>query len=220
MDGGTFDRLTKVAVQTSRRGFLGALMGVVMTVNLVPGRDTRAQSGGGVVLGGACMTTADCQQATPGMCMTTAVCGDNGFASDGPLSCCTENCCQSDADCCGDLRCAPTYETGWRCRLPPFPTRSAGQVCTSNSDCFSWPGRFAQYVDQRCQCRDPYRPMPEPPEISYIPDRKAAHLCRNRPSTMLRPLWTNGQHHGHRTSDRMPGRRIGSRRARRRPSWA
>ena len=90
MDGVTFDRLTKVAVQTSRRGFLGALLGIVMTAKLDSGRDTRAQSGGLVVLGGTCTTTADCEQGTVGMCTWTAVCGDNGFPSDGPLTCCTE----------------------------------------------------------------------------------------------------------------------------------
>src|SRR5215212_5134274 len=110
MDALTFDRLTKLVGETSRRACLRALIGVVMTARLAPARKTRAQSGGLVVLGGTCMTTADCEQDTPGMCTMTAICGDNGFPSDGPLTCCTETCCQSDADCCGDMRCASTYE--------------------------------------------------------------------------------------------------------------
>ena len=131
MDGVTFDRLTKVAVQTSRRGFLGALLGVVMTAKLDPGRDTRAQSGGLVVLGGTCTTTADCEQDTPGMCTM-----DRGLrrqrvpfgrsahllhrgtaASLMPIVVAT----------CGAAR---RMMRGC-CRLPPFPTRAAGQVCTS-----------------------------------------------------------------------------------------
>jgi hypothetical protein len=76
MGGVTFDRLTKVAVQTSRRGFLGALLGILMTAKLHSGRDTRAQSRGLVVLGGKCTTTADCAGHV-GKCTWTAVCGDD-----------------------------------------------------------------------------------------------------------------------------------------------
>jgi hypothetical protein len=71
------------------------------------------------------------------------------------------------------MRCAFTYEMRL-CRHPPFPTRAAGQICTSTSDCFYFPGCFAECVNQRCQCRQPYSAMPEPPEITYIPDSEAA----------------------------------------------
>jgi hypothetical protein len=174
MDALTFDRLTKLASESSRRAFLRALIAGVMTARLAPISETRAQSGGLVVLGGTCTTTTDCEQRPPGMCTWTAVCGDNGFPSDGPLTCCTENCCQSDADCCGDLRCAPAYDIGSYCQQPPFPTRAAGQICTSHSDCLYWPGCYAECVNQRCKCTVFNTQMPEPPEIAYIPDSEAA----------------------------------------------
>ena len=75
-----------------------------------------------------------------------AICSDNGFTADGELNCCAnDGCCETDADCCGDLRCAAGYEVcpgsarGRRCRR-----RAVGQICTSNYDCFSWPGCFAR----------------------------------------------------------------------------
>jgi hypothetical protein len=71
------------------------------------------------------------------------------------------------------MRCAFQYESSL-CRLPPFPTRAAGQSCTSDSDCFYWPGCSAQCVNQRCKCTVFTAEMPEPPDITYIPDSEAA----------------------------------------------
>lgn len=175
MDAEAFDRLAKRASGKSRRDVLRMLIGTAAA--LVPLR-AQAQPGVVVVLGGVCMTNEECQQGSPDVCPETdVVCADNGFTADGLHTCCTDGCCQSDADCCGDMRCAPVYEFGPRCRFPPFPTRSAGQVCASNSDCFHWPGCFAECIGQRCQCREPYRPIPEPPEISLIPDTEAAMVA-------------------------------------------
>ena len=174
MDGATFDRLTRHGIGRSRRDFVRVLICLVMGVTLAPLRKARAQSEGMVVLGGACTGTEDCQQVTMGWCPSEAICDDNGFSADGPLTCCTYGCCQSDADCCGDMRCAPAYEHGPRCMLPPFPTRSAGQICATNSDCFYWPGCEAACVNQQCRCQGQWaRPLVEPPEISYIPDSDA-----------------------------------------------
>lgn len=64
------------------------------------------------------------------------ICADNGFASDGVLNCCSEkmNPCDSDADCCGDLRCA-WGEICNMCQPAPIPTRSIGQMCLADAEC-------------------------------------------------------------------------------------
>jgi hypothetical protein len=105
-----------------------------------------------------------------------AICADNGFTGDGELNCCAnDGCCETDADCCGDLRCAVGYEIcpGF-CTRPPVPTRAVGQVCTSNYDCFSWPGCFARCEDQRCTCTVSPALVTENPDLPDIPDPEAA----------------------------------------------
>ncbi len=84
-----------------------------------------------MALGGVCLETAECIQ------IIGVMCGDNGFVSDGPLNCCTDGLqCQSDADCCGDMRCGPQHVTTM-CMMPPFPTRGLGMPCTSHGDCLT-----------------------------------------------------------------------------------
>ena len=53
-------------------------------------------------------------RARAGVWTMTAVCGDNGVPSDGPLTCSTEHCWQTDVDCYNAMRCAPTSKSGHR----------------------------------------------------------------------------------------------------------
>ena len=109
-------------------------------------------------------------------CRAKRSAADNGFTADGELNCCAnDGCCETDADCCGDLRCAVGYEIcpGF-CTRPPIPTRAVGQVCTSNYDCFSWPGCFARCEDQRCTCTVTPALVTEHPDAPDIPDSEAA----------------------------------------------
>jgi hypothetical protein len=142
-------------------------------------REVWAQPEGPDTLGGACTSNDECSQpeGLVPFCSMTITCADNGFSSDRPKVCCSDGCCRTDAACCGELRCAPTYEPGPSCEFPPYPTRAAGQICTSNGDCFHWPGCEAACVNQRCRCQGRWaRPLAEPPEISFIPEDDVALL--------------------------------------------
>jgi hypothetical protein len=173
MEASAFDRLTRMASGGSRRDFVRVLVGAIAAAQMTPERVALAQSSGSVAPGGLCSTSADClQQEMHG----EAICADNGFGSDGDLNCCAnDGCCETDADCCGDLRCAVGYEIcpGF-CTRPPIPTRRVGQVCTSNYDCFSWPGCFARCEDQRCTCTVTPALVAERPDTPDIPDSEAA----------------------------------------------
>src|SRR5918994_4797747 len=173
MEASTFDQLTRTAIGGSRRDFVRMLVAAVAAAHVTPDRVGLAQASGIVAPGGLCSTSADClQQEMHG----EAICADNGFGSDGELNCCAnDGCCETDADCCGDLRCAVGYEIcpGF-CTRPPMPTRAVGQVCTSNYDCFSWPGCFARCEDQRCVCTVTPALVAERPDTPDIPDSEAA----------------------------------------------
>ena len=173
MEASTFDRLTRMAFGGSRRNFLRGLVAAATAAHMIPGRAALAQSSGIVPLGGRCSSAADCIQHEM---QGEAICADNGFASDGDLNCCAnDGCCETDADCCGDLRCAVAYEicAGF-CMRPPMPTRAVGQVCTSNYDCFNWPGCFAHCEHQRCTCTVSPPLVDERTDLPDIPDPEAA----------------------------------------------
>ncbi|MDP9364714.1 MAG: hypothetical protein M3Q10_10910 [Chloroflexota bacterium] len=134
MDGGRFDDLTRsVAGGLSRRRMLRSVAGgsVAGLVALVRGGRAAGQEAS-LPLGGACAATAQCRQDQMG----TAVCADNGIAADGALTCChVSGCCGSDADCCGDLLCAPTGDVCSVCLRPPFATKFVGDPCADSSEC-------------------------------------------------------------------------------------
>jgi hypothetical protein len=177
MDGAAFDRLTRLVSRFSRRDVARALLFAATAVPLTPVPAAVAQSEGLVALGGACTSSADCRQHEM---QGEAVCADNGFASDGELNCClNQGCCATDADCCGDLRCATGGEFCNVCAQPPFPTRGDGQVCTSDFDClFNYGCQPAGCVEQRCRCFDESSPnySPERPDVPDFPDADAAML--------------------------------------------
>jgi hypothetical protein len=173
MEASTFDRLTRLACGASRRDFVRVALAAATTLRMPSIRVAHAQSSGIVALGGICSTSAECAQHEM---QGEAFCADNGFTADGALNCCAnDGCCETDADCCGDLRCAVAYEVcpGF-CTRPPMPTRAVGQVCTSNYDCFSWPGCFARCQDQRCTCTVTPALVSENPNQPDIPDSEAA----------------------------------------------
>jgi hypothetical protein len=173
MEASTFDQLIRTASGGSRRDFVRLLVTAVAAARMTPDRVALAQSSGVVPLGGLCSRSADCKQQEM---QGEAICADNGFTSDGDLNCCAnDGCCETDADCCGDLRCAVGYEIcpGF-CTRPPIPTRAVGQVCTSNYDCFSWPGCFARCEDQHCTCTVTPALVAERPDAPDIPDSEAA----------------------------------------------
>jgi hypothetical protein len=173
MEPSTFDRLTRMAGGGSRRDFVRVALAAAAALRMTPTRVAQAQSSGIVALGRICSTSADCAQHEM---QGEAICSDNGFTADGELNCCAnDGCCETDADCCGDLRCAAGYEVcpGF-CTRPPMPTRAVGQICTSNFDCFSWPGCFAHCQDQRCACTVTPALVTENPDLPDIPDSEAA----------------------------------------------
>jgi hypothetical protein len=161
---------------SSRRDLVRVLLGVAAAILLGPLQRARALADPFAVLGAPCATDAECPQPQEpmGMCSMTVACAENGFPSDGPRVCCSDGCCQSDDDCCGDMRCAPGYEGGGHCTVPPFPTRSAGQPCASNSDCRHWPGCWAECVSHHCKCSDPIGPYADAPPTASLPDDDAA----------------------------------------------
>lgn len=153
MDSISFDRLARRVATSSRRHLLRLSIGAAFGPLFAPARLGRAQSGGLADVGGSCAMTAECRQAEMQM---GAVCAANGFTSDGERNCCLERgCCRSDADCCGDLRCAPTGDVCSVCRRPPFPTRVVGQVCLSDQDCLAAPAVDIACIDGRCTCLGP-----------------------------------------------------------------
>lgn len=170
MDGAMFDRLARIVSGVTRRGVLRALIFAATAIRLTPVRIARAELEGVVVLGGECSSAGECRQQDM---QAEAICADNGFTADGALNCCVENgCCVSDADCCGDLRCAPTGDVCSVCRMPPFPTRSRGQLCASDDECIPSVICTVACIDDRCTCPD----LPEQaaadgsPALPDVPD--------------------------------------------------
>ena len=150
MDDPRFDTLARLwANGVDRRWVLRALTGATAAAMLARtwGGLARAQDDG-LPLGGVCASTDQCRRGD----MATVICADNGIAADGPLNCCVDRgCCGSDADCCGDLRCAPTPDVCSVCAFPPFPTRFLGETCDSPADCVpSVVYRGVSCVEGRC----------------------------------------------------------------------
>jgi hypothetical protein len=167
MDDTAFDRLSKFVARLSRRDLARALRFVATAVLLTPVRIARAELEGVVVLGGACSSGLECRQQEM---QAEAICADNGFASDGALNCCVERgCCGTDADCCGDLRCAPTGDVCSVCRRPPFATRGMGQRCASDNDCIASVVCDVACLKTRCACRDDGE-LSGTPERADLPD--------------------------------------------------
>jgi hypothetical protein len=150
MDCARFDHLAKLLASRSRRDIIRACFALVLGTHLIPPRTANAQLEGIVVLGAACSQTSECVQREMQL---GAICADNGFAADGPFNCCLEEgCCQTDAQCCGDRRCAPTSDVCRSCRFPPFPTRQVGQLCASDDECMPVAGAEIACVAERCAC--------------------------------------------------------------------
>lgn len=184
MDDRRFDLLARRVSHVSRRHWLRGLGTAVLASFLPRIGGGAAQLEGTVVVGGPCNSTSECRQRDM---QRGAVCADNGFTSDGGLNCCLESgCCESDADCCGTKRCAPTSDVCFVCAEPPFPTRQPGQLCDSDSDCI-WSGlcESTQCRDGRCLCirrqpapahtAVPSRPsVPTASQFPDVPDADAA----------------------------------------------
>lgn len=80
-------------------------------------------------LGAACATTADCAASTAG----SVICGDNGIADDGPLTCCLEEggaCGVDDSLCCGTLSCNDGF-----CGAYQFGDLLPGEICAAAGEC-------------------------------------------------------------------------------------
>lgn len=174
MNGSDFDHLARHIGRRSRRDIVRALVFTSVAVSLFPARNSRAELSGAVVLGGACAASAECRQQDM---QAQAICADNGFALDGTPRCCVESgCCGADADCCDDLRCAPTGDVCSICALPPFPTRNIGQLCTSDSDCVRSVVCNVSCREDRCVCRDEPRAVTavDRGELPLIPETESA----------------------------------------------
>lgn len=173
MHSARFDHLARLAATGSRRSFVAAFTASIIGRIPPPAQGARAQLEGVVVLGAECSSTAECRQREMQL---GAICADNGFGSDGSLACCLEEgCCQSDAHCCGDFRCAPTADVCRSCRLPPFPTRQIGQLCASGSDCVPVPNADVACVAGHCACLRGVQcafmsdlPVPDIPETDSV----------------------------------------------------
>lgn len=141
MDHRRLDALARLLGTPNRRDVMRVMGGAIMAGHIAAQR-ARAQNRGIVVSGGACSTNEEC--AIQGVGTQPGICADNGFGSDGPLNCCNVErlCCTSDADCCGDLRCAPTGDVCFVCALPPFPMRMLGQPCTVDRQCIQAASSF------------------------------------------------------------------------------
>ena len=177
MDGTRFDHITRTIALLNRRRLLGAALAAI-GIAVAPS-PLRGQSDELVVLAGTCAVDSDCVHGGPyGVCPAVdPICGDNGFISDGSLTCCFETyaCCGSDADCCGEMRCIGQYEFGSRCMLPPASSQHVGEVCATNADCVYWPGCQAECVDQRCQCNRRWDSLsPDPDQQPLLSDDEAA----------------------------------------------
>lgn len=134
MDGKRFDDLARaLSGEASRRRLLGGLAGGMLAAAGVVARGGRlAAQEGTTPLGGTCSSVSQCLRDLMG----TTICGDNGIAEDGALTCCrTSGCCVVDADCCGDLLCAPAPDVCNVCLRPPFATRYVGDSCAETSEC-------------------------------------------------------------------------------------
>jgi hypothetical protein len=153
------DSLTRVIAQCSRRDCLRALVTALIMPLLTRPRAAASQLEGTIVPGGACAASEECR---PTMCRDShrsASCADNGFASDGPLNCCSGSSdpCYSDEDCCGDLRCGWQGELCSTCGYPPFPTRWVGQLCVADADCIAplAASLSVACIQERCVCLGP-----------------------------------------------------------------
>ncbi len=134
MDDRRFDDLTRaLSSRTPRRGLLRGVAGGALAAMVAHVRAGRLDAQEATVpVGGTCTAASQCGQDFMG----TTICGDNGIAGDGPLTCCrVAGCCGSDADCCGDLLCAPTGDVCDVCLRPPFATLSVGDVCGETAEC-------------------------------------------------------------------------------------
>jgi hypothetical protein len=181
MNGSDFDQLARHLNRRSRRTIVRALIFASVAVPLFPARTSRAELSGAVVLGGACAASVECRQQDM---QAQAICAGNGFALDGTLSCCVDSgCCSTDADCCGDLRCAPTGDVCSSCALPPFPTRSIGQLCTSDNDCVHSVGCSVSCHEDQCICRDAPRAVNRG-ELPLIPDIDLALIATEMTSRL------------------------------------
>ena len=129
MDEMRFDRLARVlAAGRTRRETLRALTGALATFGLLARGSSEAQTIVGI--GGSCTSDSQCFAASPGL-----ICGDNGFANDGPLNCCALDggLCQFDSHCCGVSGCFD----GICGNYGPGPVGGAplGASCSSTSEC-------------------------------------------------------------------------------------
>ncbi|MBA3451002.1 MAG: hypothetical protein H0T18_07305 [Chloroflexia bacterium] len=186
MDHARFDHFSRLVAYGTRRDIVRALIATAIAVPLLPKRVVRASvhRQGVVVVGAACTTTSECRQVDM---QRGAICADNGFDADGALNCCLKKgCCQSNADCCGEYRCAPTGDVCNVCAQPPFPTRDIGQTCAATDDCVASVVCEIACIETRCNCLEDgaWRPSGEGPLPPAIPDRDSALIVAEQLSRL------------------------------------
>ncbi len=169
MDARQFDAVARI-VATRR-----SLVSVVAALAAVArgGRSgVAAQDLGPIVVNGAaCASDGECRQMDLG---EPPRCADNGFGPEGATHCCVDGgCCVSDADCCGDLRCAPAPDVCNVCRRPPFPTRFLGESCAAGDECAPTVIGTVACLDGLCAFTDG-RPTPPAPERRIDPEAALA----------------------------------------------
>lgn len=169
MDARTFD--TVVRIVASRRSFAAALVALA-AVARGGSNPVAAQDLGPIVVNGAtCAAAGECRRMDLG---EPPRCADNGFGPEGTTHCCVDaGCCVSDADCCGDLRCAPAPDVCNVCRRPPFPTRFLGESCVSDDECAPTVIGTVGCAAGACAFTDG-RPTPPAPERRIDPEAALA----------------------------------------------
>jgi hypothetical protein len=152
MDEQRFDTLTRsLASSISRRGGLRLLASAGATLlALARGKDEAAAQGF-LTAGEPCWSDDQCRAADAPL-----VCGDNGFADDGPLNCCTYegSRCGEDAHCCGTAFCDPNGFCS-SASYAPFDARGVGDPCQTTDQCRRpQTGAICEYTaatgDSRC----------------------------------------------------------------------
>jgi hypothetical protein len=189
MEGLQFDAMARrVASGVNRRRLLHTSIKVAVAALAVRATapSIKAQTGG-IELGGTCASETDCGPTG----MATITCADNGIPTDGALTCCvTQGCCSDDADCCGDMRCAPSGDVCSYCDFPPFPTRLLGESCVSDEDCVA--SVVAQVSCRNGRCYAPGAAAPDrspgwrlDPEAALATAEELAQLEVNADYEML-----------------------------------
>lgn len=167
MDARLFDDVARIVA--TRRSLAAAVAGIIVAARGGGGTPSVAAQDLGpiVVPGAACTVDGECRQVDLG---EPPRCADTGFGPEGATHCCMDaGCCVSDADCCGDLRCAPAPDVCNVCRRPPFPTRFLGEPCAADDECVPTVIGTVGCLAGRCAFTDG-RPTPPAPERRIDPE--------------------------------------------------